>query len=186
MLITKINPVGVDILIQKMQAYLHNGLAKKWGYANTGSGPELVERDHLFKAYGRAYRNQKDDGYVPEVYVGSKEYKEVFVDDTLNGLSFFLTGDTVREGFYNQVSIIYHVDLAKIKPNIEHRGDEEARVDAIELVRKNSFGFTLQGFVTGIENVYREFNRKEIKFRDIHPFHCFRINLSMIPIDKYC
>lgn len=185
MLITKTNPVGADALIQKLQTQLHDGLAKVWGYQDESQGVK-------FKAYGRAYKNQREDGYVPEVYTGNNEYHEVFFDDTLFGHSFFLTSDEIREGRYSQVSIIYALNIDRCRPGIGHRGDEEVKVDVLQVIRKNVLGFKAISVVTGLDNVFREFARYRknqtdtIRYRDMHPFHIFRINLSIIPIDKYC
>lgn len=179
MLYTKTAPVGMDVPIQKLQVYLHEKLLTLWGIGSAD-----------YAAYGRCYRNQKDDGYVAEVYVGKEEYKEVYLDDRLAVTSFFgISGDTeVDMANTASVHLVFWVNLAKIKPTLAHRGDEEARLDVQKLVR-NLYGFTLKEVSTGIERVLQEYagttqaeqaNLDSLKFRDMHPYHCFRLDFELL------
>lgn len=176
MILTKTKPVGVDILIQILQNFLYVQLQNTWGIAAAD-----------YTAYGRAYRNQTDDGYSPEVYMGSNEYKDSFFDDTVKALSFFSVGENEKYngGLTANVALIFCVNVAKLKPTIPWRADEEIRMDVQMLVKSPRFGFFLNGVETGIDNVFKEFSgwkKKEgIKFRDEHPWHCFRINLTTNP-----
>jgi hypothetical protein len=43
--------------------------------------------DKHYNSYSRAYRNQTEDGYIPEVYKSGKEYKEVLLNDKIKALS---------------------------------------------------------------------------------------------------
>jgi hypothetical protein len=118
MLYVKENPVGIDIPIQNFQKFLYKKLCEKWGD---------------FECYGRAYRNQKDNGYIPEIYNG--EYKDVFFDDKVSALSFFNVSDMQKQLMSQReadVSLIFCVNIQKVK-NIKHRADEEVRIDVIEI-----------------------------------------------------
>lgn len=179
MLFLKQAPVGVDIPIQKMQEYLHCRLPGIWGIGATE-----------YSAFGRCYRNQKDDGHVAEVYMGNGEYQEAYADDRKAALSFFgLSGDTeVEIGYTAFVHLIFFVNLNKIKPAISHRGDEEARVDVVNLVKGGNFGFSLTAVSTGIERVLQEYggttiaersNLSGLYGRDMHPYHCFRFDFDL-------
>src|SRR5690349_22076742 len=87
MLITKTNPVGIDVAIQNLQMYLHKKLVTAWSL--TG------DADPLYECYGRIDRNKKDTGYIAEVYIGNNEYKEVYWNDGLKAISWFgITGKT--------------------------------------------------------------------------------------------
>jgi hypothetical protein len=186
MLFLKTAPVGVDIPIQKLQLYLHEKLLAKWGLQNVD-----------YEAYGRCYRNQKEDGYVAEVYVGGNEYKEVYLDDRISVLSFFgLSGDIEFEVTNTaDVHLIFWVNIKRLYPAITHRADEEVRKDVQELVQKKMYGFTLTEVRLGIERVHQEYrgtimaaqaNLDTLKYRDMHPFHCFRFDLKLLYDIKHC
>lgn len=186
MLYTKVSPVGVDIPIQKLQTYLHDKLLAKWG---------LQTAD--YSAYGRCYRNQKEAGYVAEVYVGSNEYKEVYLDDRIAALSFFgLSGDIDHKVTNTaDVHLIFWVNIKRLYPSVVHRADEEVRRDVHELVQKKMYGFTLTDARLGIERVHQEYrgtimaaqaNLDTLKYRDFHPFHCFRFDLKLLYDIKHC
>lgn len=169
--VIKTGPIGIDIPIQKMQSYLYDKLTAKW---NTD-----------YMSYGRAYRNQTDTGYTPEVYVGNNEYQDVYFDDTVAALSFFGVGEQVsvnKSNIVADVFMVFMVDLSKIKPGA-NRNDEEARIDVERLIMGKPFGFNPSGFVTGIDSCFKEYSgwKKEtgIKFRDTHPLHCFRLNFKL-------
>ena len=180
----KAKPAGVDITIQSAQKYLYAELNKTWG---TG--------DSTLDAYGRIYRNQSNDGYIPEAYDGKSEYKEVFFDDLKSGLFFFLLGEKqeYNGGLFTPVAIIFEVNIPLIKPGYAWRADEEIRTD-VELLchgnRLKGLGFTLKGVETGIDSVFREFSgwRKEkgIKYGDEHPYHCFRLNFNLLYTISNC
>lgn len=174
MIITKTNPVAEDVMIQALQTFLYNQLQKVW---------QIQPSDYT--AYGRVYRNQTDDGYTPEVYMGGNEYKDSFFDDSVKVSSFFGIGEnqTYNGGLQTQVFLIFMVRVDLLKPNIAWRADAEIRNDVENLLKTGRKNFMLKGVETGIDNVFREYSgwkKKEgIKFRDTHPWHCFRINLSV-------
>jgi len=167
---------GIDIPIQQLQDWLYPKLLTKWGL-----------NDSNFNMYGRAYRNQTEDGYTPEVYIGNNEYKEVYFDDTLSASAFFGLGEDTQIANGTSVTapvyLIFMVDLSKIKYG-NTRNDEEARVDVEQLVMKAGFGFTLTDVILGIDNVFSEYAgwRKSdgIKYRDQQPLHCFRLNFKCL------
>lgn len=169
MLHVKENPIGVDILIRKLQEHLYGGLCKAWALL-----------DSEYNSFGRVYRNQRDGGYIPEAYIGGKEYSEAFLNDRVPVTSFFTVGDTAdADNGYMTVNaaVIFCVDLSRIKPGIKHRADEEAHFDVFE--RCNFFVQSADAIVTGVDNVFKEFTALKTKSRDMHPHHCFRINLTM-------
>ena len=176
MLLTKTNPVGIDIPMQKLQSYMHDRLISKWAVADNTA----------YRCYGRAYRNQTADGYIAENYEGAKNYKEVYWDSSLTSISFF--GITPKTNFdagneSPDVHLVFFVNLEKIKPLITHRADEEIHKDVINVINEKSYGFMLQSIDTGIENILREYpgSRRDdrLKFVDMHPTHCFRLNFKL-------
>lgn len=177
MLIQKTNPVGIDVLIKRFQTVLHSRLIETWG---------LVADDPLYRCYGRCYRNQAEDGYIAENYEGENQYKEVYWDDGLKVISFFgmaVRSDNETGQYVTNVHLVFFLNLAKLKPSITHRADEEVHQDVANAIGKNLHGFQVQSIETGIENILREYpgSRRDdrLKFVDMHPVHCFRINLSV-------
>lgn len=168
-------PTGIDIHIQKLQRFLYTELKKAWG----------INDNVAYDSYGRAYRNQTVDGFIPEVYIGNKEYREVFFNDKRKAISFFGVGESIR---YNKgtatasVYLVIMVNLAQIKGGVT-RADEEAHIDVEKLLQPGRSGFEMVSFETGIDNVLKEYSgwKKDqgMKYRDLQPFHCFRINLSL-------
>lgn len=180
-LFTKISPKGIDIRIQKLQTYLFTELCSTWN----------LDADD-WNAYGRAYRNQSTDGYIPEGFTGKSnskgvDYDELYFNDGVSVNSFFSVGDIVKRKLNAataQVGIIFMVDLVKLKPGIAHRADEEVRLDVEKLLSTSIYGFEMTGYVTGIDQVFKEFagirKKDGIKFRDQHPTHCFRLDTEIL------
>jgi hypothetical protein len=171
MIISKTNPVGVDFYINKLQNKIHTQLSSLLG----GSS---------YKCYGRCYRNKTDNGYIAENYESENDYKEVYWDDTLQAISFFgLTGDFISEGEVD-VHLIYFVNLKTTYPLITHRADEEIRLAVQNVIGKSSYGFNYVSTELWLEKVLKEYpgSRRDerLKFVDMHPVHCFRINLKLL------
>lgn len=190
MLSVKTNPVGIDYYIQRLQKKLHTLLISVdyWNLADATK----------YESYGRVYRNKTDNGYTAEVYLGSatsggKEYKEVYWNDTLTAISFFgISGSDVSGEGNNEVDV-HFVMFANLSTlaltdkdgnTITHRSDEELRKMITNIIGKSMLGFNYVSTETGIENVLKEYtgSRRDdrLKFVDMHPVHCFRINLKLI------
>lgn len=184
MLITKTNPVGIDVAIQNLQTHLHKQLVSKWGLVD--------ENDPLYQCYGRVYRNKKDAGYIAEVYAGNNEYKEVYWDDSLKAISWFGTGNKTTFDINNKVDVhlVFFVNVAKLKPSVVHRADEEVRNEIQQLFGKSLHGFSFESIELWLENVLREYpgSRRDerLKAVDMQPVHCFRINLSLLYKPSIC
>lgn len=181
MLIVKPSPVGIDIPVQRFQQFLYPALKTKWQITN----------DLDYDCYGRGHKNQTADGYIPEIFKGTDqkkiEYKEVMYDDKLKALSFFLQGDITKHDGGNStapVSLFFLVNVQSLKGNVAYRADEEVRVDVERLCQLDRFGFTMTEMVIGYDQVFKEFSgwRKSqgMKFRDMHPKHCFRLNFQVL------
>jgi len=189
MLILRDTPKGIDQPIQRLQKLLYDRLSAKWG----------LNGDQYWQAYGRAYKNQAQVGYLPEVYVGGNEYREVYYDDNFAVISFFTISDrrTFEVGMETSVAWIVSLDLTRVKPVRADRVDEEVHADVLGELRVPRFGFTLTGLQTGIDNVYREYelyrqssgqvsNTDSIKYRDMHPLHVFRVDMNLIYQNSNC
>lgn len=176
-------PVGRDIPIQLFQEYLYPALKAVWGITN----------DEDYDCHGRAYRNQTADGYIPEVFTGignadaQTDYREVMFDDSKKALSFFFLGEDTKFNRGNTVmplALIFMVNVQLLKPAIAYRGDEEIRNDVEKLCQIDRFDFNLVDTILGIDGVFKEFSgmriKEGIKFRDMHPTHCFRLNFQVL------
>jgi hypothetical protein len=180
-LVNKIKPVGVDIQIQGFQSVMYPYLKTKWPV-----------NDNTFNCYGRAYRNQTTDGFVPQIFEGNAdagkiEYTPVLFDDNLKALCFFIIGDSTKYDAGSaiaKVALIFTVDIVQLKPTIIHRADEEIRNDVEKFACQKRFGFSLTGIETGIDAVFKEFSGWKkvvgIKYRDMQPLHCFRLNFDLL------
>ena len=182
MLIAKSNPVGIDVAIGKFQSMLHTALMGKWGLDT-----EDPAQNALYECYGRVYRNKTANGYVAEAYTGNGEYKSVSWNDGLHALSFFGVGTEESKeaiGVKSQVHLVFFVNLAKLKPSIAHRADEETRLDVLELLMPVlRYGFTFTGLETSVERAMKEYpasyKGSTATVVDTHPVHCFRLNFEL-------
>lgn len=188
MLITLTDPVGIDAYIQKLQIKLHSELCTTWDLS-----PDCEnDLSAKYQAYGRAYRNATDNGYVAEVFTGGKDYKEVYWDDTLYAISFFGLGSTIERNTMNKadVHLVFFADLSKLKPDVTHRADEEVRKDVLDIIGRYSFGFTVLSTEMWLQNVLKEYpgslRDERLKYVDMHPVHCFRINMTVNYNPNYC
>lgn len=174
------SPVGIDYYVQQLQQYLYDYLKTKWTLTDSTAGT-------VYDSYGRVYRlMMKDYGTVPEAFTGGTDYKEVFFDDTRAALSFFDVGDVIKNDTTNtmtaNVSLYFQVQLNIIKPSV-YRLDEDARLDVKNFIDGNGMGFFVKAIATGEKEVFKNYSgyRKKAgtKYTDMHPFHCFRIDLLL-------
>lgn len=181
MLFTRTPIYGIDIPIDGYQKWLYKKLIDTWGLT------DAINSKQAYNCYSRAYRNQTVDGYIPEIYVANGEYsKDVFLDDRVKALSFFVVGETIpfSTGMLQaNVSILFFLNLDKIVPGAD-RQDEKVRQQVIQLVQGiKYFGFQFLSVETGVDTVLREFNgfrsKEGMKYRDMHPYHCFRLNFRV-------
>lgn len=179
------NAAGIDKAIQGFQKTMYDKLKAAW---------QLQDTDWL--CYDRAYKNQNEDGaYYPEVFDGNnssgnkaQDYHEVMFEDTVKLQSFFGIGETIKnDGITATVSVflIFMINnLPALKPGLINRADEAVRIDAQRACVMPRYGFFMTGLTLGVENVFKEYNgwrKKEgIKHRDMHPFHCFRVNFNVV------
>jgi|SRR5882724_4040509 len=163
-------PVGIDWFIDKIQTAGFNKLSLKWPGIN-------------YEAYGRCYRNEKDKGYVAELYTAGGEYKDAYYDDTIDALSFFGISGQITQGMgaVAQIHWLFFINLDKVKPG-DFRADEEARRDVLDVIGLGLYGATINSLELWKDNVLKEYpgtRRDNMVSVDMHPKHCFRINLTL-------
>jgi hypothetical protein len=170
---------GIDIPIQRFQSFMYQQIITKI--------LNVSEVDLRYKCYGRCYRNNSKEGYIPELFQGGKEYKPLFYDDSMWIVSFFGIGENTSvsdTGALNSVHLIFWMNLSKFDGLVGagDRFDENIRVKLYDLFSTQRFGFNLTGVELGWENVYREypgFLKNNDKYRDMHPYHAFRFNFNL-------
>ena len=143
-LVLKDNPVGIDFRIDQIQRKLFTELT--------------VNQDKVwtnYESYHRAYKNESQQGKVPEVYVGEGEYKELFTNEEFSATSFFLVDNSkpFASKYTVSVSLIYQVILNEIYPSISHRADEEVHA-AVAIALEKCTQLQITSLVTSIADVY--------------------------------
>jgi len=155
------NRVGIDQAIYRIQNLINDNIT----WVDT----------HI---YGRIYRNRKnkDSIYIAESYESGKEYTQIFVDDNKGGIVGFYVKNS-RE--VNQNTIIADVEVI-CTVNIETiytsslREDEKALIEMNQLLQKaHNMGLTINEVNTKNDVVFTDFDKENIKFRDMHPFFNF-------------
>lgn len=174
---------GIDRPIQDLQTLIYNRCSTMWGqFGLTGD---------VFEMYGRAYRNYKEDGYVPQVYVGGKEYiKDLFFDDTKAVVMWFGLDDPATpykgsEGDHvYSVSLYGFVNLEKLKPgNATQRMDEAVINDVLRLMGAGLFGFSIGDIHRDIDSVLSKYSgaiKKKALNQNMQPYCGFRIDMTNV------
>ena len=190
------NPQGMDYWIQAFQIRMYNKILDIWGISPA-----------QYSCFGRAYRNNTADGYIPEfydpsigAYVGSDGNNNaggLFFQDTLAAMSFFGLVDPIKvEGGQStaKVQLLFFVDLDKITPGgltAQQAGgqrlDDVAVQDVQNYIQSNGNNFTVQAIYKDIDKVLERYsgsNKKRALQDDMHPKFCFRIDLQLVYITE--
>lgn len=165
-LTTKIAPKGIDIVVDEIQAHLNTELST---WTN-------------FNCYPRAYKEETKNGVIPMINEDGSEYTDVFFNDGVDGSCFFYVEDSrsAVHGYFNDVtlSIVFQVQLDELYSTV-HRADEEANNEVIIALKKLT-DYEIVSLVTGLKNVYSEFDTSSVEFDDVGNFHVFRVDLKVI------
>lgn len=165
MVIVKENPIGLDAVVHHLQKGINN---LSWG--------------NLLTIYPRCYRAEREEGNTIEHYYANGDYEKVIFAE-VNKVFFEQVGTIERENntFYTtQLDVYFTVDLTQVKPDINHRADQEVQADVLfKLPSINTYGAIIitDSLITGIQNVYSSLRYKEND--DIQPFHCFKVRLDV-------
>lgn len=168
-LIQKTNPVGLDREIDDFQVYAY----AKLGFSDWACYPRV---------YAVPNRDQK--GLIPAHFDSGIDYTEVFSDDRVNVSSFFFRSSDVKrvdKGYQCDVAWIFQCDLPALFPLIQHRADEE--LASLVCQASNDYAmesrFEYQSTEYGINNVYREFDKTQVKLDDLSDRHVVRFNYKV-------
>lgn len=172
MIFQKVNPVGIDKVIDSFQSKLFNKLSS-------------VFSDD-WECYPRIYKNKKSSNgatyFIPEFTEFGKDYNNVLFNDRKPITSFFLKGDTINSNNYKEtvtVSLIMSCKLKTIFPDIPHRADEELKQTVILATRQLTNAFKLDTIEDGVDNVYSEFRNDNVEWSDIGTRHVVRFNFEV-------
>jgi len=173
---TTTSTIGIDTVIQSIQNELYSNLIVSWSENIDG--------------YGRVYINKKQNENIAQYFIDEKDYKDVYVNDEKDAQFFFLTDEnstTEDEYVYkNKTKVVFIVNLKKVFDS--GRVDSKARVNVINFLRNIAYGrFQIEGYDTGVDNVFRGLNTDKLKKADLQPFHVFSINIDLnYYLDEVC
>lgn len=174
---------GIDTVVQSIQKELYDDLSIIWKGDIDG--------------YGKVYRNPVNTGVdTPEAYATSKiitpewfnaekqDYEDVFYNDNKSCVFCFLIDDADSSNdeyvFNNKVKVVFMLDLDKIYDVVPQRLDTKSQVEAVQVLRDISYNrYEVLGIERRIENIFREFSTKDIKFDNMDKRHIFSVNLQL-------
>lgn len=176
-------PIGLDKTIQGIQEDIYNEMQCVWQGNLVG--------------YGRVEKTPVNDGEsVPDYYQTSKivipewynarlkDYEEVYYNDDNAAQFCFLVGDTDspidERTFVSQGKVVFWVDLSRIYPIEEERATSRAHRDVMEVLRNFNLGrYEIGNIEKRIDIIFREYKTSNVQFNDMHPLHCFAVNLDL-------
>lgn len=167
MLIQKTNPAGIDSIVDFIQVKL-----------DANAVISGVAYDNLPRAYKNPAKNET--GFIPELYIGNGNYTETLMNDKVILTSFFIAPDSrnFTQEIVGDLSLIVQCsNLGTVFPNIAHRADEEL-IHLFLNVLLPIKAVQILNIETSIDVVFREFERRQIKFVDMGRFFVFRINMN--------
>ena len=164
----KISPVGLDRVIQELQVGLYDYLITKWQGA--------------FQGFGRVNRNSTDNEVpIPEWFNG-KDFTPVYFDDAYAVNMFFSDDQTheTKDGeiFEAKVKVSFMMDLTKTMPGYLHSPDEEAHKIVVGYLNQTGIG-QITAIADGIDSVFLGWDKRGIKFNDMHPYHTFCVKMNL-------
>lgn len=178
MVVRKQNPVGVDLIIDRIQTII-DGISFKVG----------ATWNNYHRAYKNPVKTRDRNGLVPELFVNGIDYREVLMDDTVDLTTFFIVSDVrpVNLGVVKtEVSLI--IQASKLDNLIDslHRADEEITTMFFGKLNTSIPGIKLTSIEHGIDRVYREFVKTKIKLDDMNQRHVARFNMEVTYIGSCC
>lgn len=175
MVVEKVNPIGLDVVVAKIQAALEDNLS--WS--------------NLLTIYPRCYVNirefDNDRQRTIEHYSGKDDYVNLIHAEENKCFALETGNATPRDEvrFNTDIELFFTLNLPEIKPTILHRADSEVHADVLKVLRKLPF-VTINGLVTQITEVYSGFPYKDTD--DSQPYHCFKVQIEVYydPNEQMC
>lgn len=191
MIIEKVNPVGVDIEVLKIQRAVHSAFDVAWSQGqNTQDGIICYPRCYInFKRRNKnnIYAERIIEHFDASEYVDSEEFIDVNVDykDILDGEENrmiildsydFFPVERSQNFESTLVECIFIVNLNKTHPLTRHRADEEVRIQVKKVLEKIP-NVSIHRIVRSLNNVFGDLRYSTTL--DMHPLHCFKVILSL-------
>lgn len=179
----KATTYGLESKVKELQEYLD---AKLFG-GNIWSGDSEI--------YGvmNPLRKDLETGTitVPEAYKGTgannKEYSEVFINDKVAVTIGFLVLDRSLLPYRSaNIDIVFTILLPKIYPTSTTRDREKALLEAEKALENYGGIQSVLDVKEGVEDVFSDFDTERIKYRDMHPWYVFSLNIDLTYSDDSC
>jgi muramoyltetrapeptide carboxypeptidase LdcA involved in peptidoglycan recycling len=159
--------IGIDNQIEKLRSLFENNL---WTASSS-----------VF--HGRCFRNERNDGLIPEVTIGGNDYKEVLLQDFQDGTIFFdvepeRTARVIGSSDITaNVSIYFAINLDNLYSGLGRlEQTETAYKDAITIINKSAFVF--QSFETGFSS-YSVWTYDDAAKDNMQRYHLFRVDTTI-------
>lgn len=161
------NPIGLDTTIYNIQKKLYDKLQPLWNVKLDG--------------YPRCYPIQRgsENKRSIEYYKGKNEYKSLI---HLEGNKFFFTAENEEnqltiDSWTTNIDLFFILNLNQCKPSLTNRGDNEVRVDVLNVLKSiSNIGLNIQ-VITDVDKVFQGY---DFTFKnDQQPYHCFRLVLNI-------
>ena len=153
-LVTKQNPVGIDVYIQNLQSALYANFVEEWN----------LDSEVDWNCYGRIYRLFDSEGkeYLPYPFDSGNEYeKPALFEDTVKLQSFFdiLETQKLDDALQSSLKVVLYFfgDLTKIFGDNNDRFDETMAMQVASFVQQ-IFNFRLHSKRIGIKTIMKDWN----------------------------
>lgn len=163
----KENPVGIDVILNRIQIAIYPTLLTKW------KGLDIL---------GRAYRKRNNESSSIEVYTKKGQYEKVLFSE--GNKIFFVQGNSpdINLGIAkNDIWAVCILNLDKIYPT--DRADEIVHLDLVSELSNVLQPEEVIGLEYGIENINRilddDFSFGNFKYTDVHPYHMFLVKMRL-------
>ena len=178
--LTKTNPVGLDALIHEYQVKMY-ALKDKWGIELSG--------------YPRCYILQKKNGdgqlvKTIESYLGNQEFSGSLIFAEENKF-FFVAGEKEIQvdrpfQYETTIELYFMLNTKECYPNIQHKADNEVRVDVLNALSKVT-GIKQVDIEANGDKVFNRFNNRisqnyEYEYTDgMDDYHYFKCIIELMP-----
>ena len=172
----KINPIGIDAKLHKIQTKLYDKLTAKWGVTLEG--------------YPRCYVIDRDGVKTIEHFVKANEYSGNLIVAEQSKFFFVADNDHSKQDnllYQTDVSLYFIVDVTKIYPDIKHRCDNEVLADVMKVLGVCPGMLQKRKIVVDFKKVFQGYKAETEK--NMQPYYCFRVDFTLSPYaidEKIC
>lgn len=161
--------IGVNAAIELVKNDVYDTLNDLW--------------EGSFDAYGRMYKLEREEGWIPAWYQGNKQYKEILIDDRACMMYFDIDDTDTTEDelvFTTKVNVVFMLNLDIAYPNSVVRSDTEAQRDVVEVFRENNFErFAIKGIKRSLKSIFSGVDTQKLVGNNTQPYHIFSLELDL-------